>query len=76
MREQITDLNARSWRIPSVVLRIALSLVISAITLALLVPAIHAQGWVLRGWMIWLVILGSLALGIGPGLRNRFRKDL
>ena len=74
MREQMTDLNARSWRIPPVVLRMGLSLVISAIVLALLVPAMHSKGWGLRAWMVWGVILGSLALSVGPGLWVRYRK--
>jgi len=74
MREQITGLNARSGRIPSAALRIGLSLVISAVILALLVPAMHSNGWVLRGWIVWGVILGSLALAIVPGLWNRYRK--
>jgi hypothetical protein len=74
MRRQMADLNARSWSIPSVLLRIALSLVLSAIVLALLVPALHANGQPLRGWVVWGVILGALSLAIVPGLWVRFRQ--
>ncbi len=74
MREQINDLNARSWSIPSVLLRMALSLVISAIVLALLVPALHAKGQPLRGWVVWGVILAALSLSVLPGLFRKFRQ--
>jgi len=74
MRQQITDLNARSWAIPSVLLRMALSLVISAVVLALLVPALHANGQPLKGWMVWGVILAALSLWVLPGLWTRFRR--
>lgn len=74
MRQEITGLNVRSGRVPSVVLRIGLSLVISAVVLALLVPAMHSNGWALRGWIVWAVILGSLALAIVPGAWRRYRK--
>ena len=74
MRQQITDLNARSWAIPSVLLRMALSLVISAVVLALLDPAMHANGQPLKGWMVWGVILTALSLWILPGLWRRRRR--
>ena len=74
MREQITDLNARSWSIPSVLLRLSLSLIISAFVLALLVPALHANGRALHGWMVWGVILGALSLAVLPGLFTRLRR--
>lgn len=74
MREQINDLNARSWSIPSVLLRMSLSLVISAVVLALLVPALHAKGQPLRGWVVWGVILGALSLSLLPGLFRKFRR--
>ena len=74
MRRQITDLNARSWRIPFVLIRMGLSMVLSAIVLALLVPALHANGQPLRGWVVWGVILGALSLSVLPGLWTRYRR--
>ena len=74
MRQQITDVNARSWVIPSVLIRMALSLVISAVVLAMLVPALHAKGQSLTGWMVWGVILAALSIPVLPGLLRRLRK--
>ena len=74
MRDQLTDLNARSSSIPSVLLRMGLSLILSAFVLALLVPALHAKGQPLRGWVVWGVILGALALSVLPGLFTRLRR--
>ena len=74
MRDRITELNARSWSIPSVLLRMGLSLIISAFVLAMLVPALHAKGQPLRGWVVWGVILGALSLSVLPGLVRRLRK--
>ncbi|MEO6213756.1 MAG: hypothetical protein ABIP65_09040 [Vicinamibacterales bacterium] len=74
MRQRITDLNARSWWIPAVLLKICLGLVLSGIILALLVPALHAKGWGFPGWVAWGVILGSLAFCVGPDVWNRYRR--
>jgi hypothetical protein len=73
MRQQLTDLNARSWSIPAFLLRMALSLVLSGIVLGLLVPAMHAQGQPLRGWVVWGVILAALSLPVVPPLWRRYR---
>lgn len=67
--------NARSRRVPPVIFRGLLALIISAIALAVAVPALVRHGIEVRGWMLWAVILASFALCVGPdlvaGLRRR-----
>ena len=66
MNDRIVEANARSRRVPAVLFRVLLAWIMSAIILAILVPALRAQGLELRGWMAWLVILGSLGVCLGP----------
>lgn len=66
MNDRIVDANARSRRVPKVLFRLLLAWIMSAVILAISVPALRAQGIELRGWMVWIVILGSLALCLGP----------
>jgi hypothetical protein len=69
--DQINRANARSRRVPSIIFRVLLAWLLSAIVLGLLVPALHARGIELRGWMPWAVILGALVLCVGPVLVRR-----
>ena len=73
--DQINRVNARSRRVPSILFRILIAWFLSAIVLALLIPALHARGVEIRGWMLWTVILLSLALCLGPHLIGRRRRD-
>ena len=73
--DQINRVNARSRRVPSILFRILIAWFLSAIVLALLIPALHARGVEIRGWMLWTVILLSLALCLGPDLIRRRRRD-
>ena len=50
-----------------------LAFVIAGIVMALLVPAIHARGVSLQGWMVWAVILSSLTISVGPEIRRRWK---
>ena len=73
MNDRIVEANARSRRVPAVLFRVLLAWIMSAIILAIAVPALRAQGLELRGWMAWLVILGSLGLCLGPLVAVRRR---
>jgi len=73
MNDRIMEANARSRRVPAVLFRVLLAWIMSAIILAILVPALRAQGLELRGWMAWLVILGSLGVCLGPLVAARRR---
>lgn len=74
MNDRVVRANARSRRVPPVVFRLLLAWLLSAIVLAVSMPALHARGIELGGWMIWLVILGSLALCLGPLALSRLRR--
>jgi hypothetical protein len=69
--DQINRANARSRRVPSILFRVLIAWVVSAIVLALLIPALHARGVEIRAWMPWTVILLSLALCVLPDLVRR-----
>ncbi len=62
MNQRVVRANARARRVPKVLLRVLLAWILSAIILAISVPVLQARGIELTGWMIWGVILGSLAL--------------
>ena len=72
--DQINRANTRSRQVPSFLFKVLLAWLLSAILLAVLVPALHARGVPLRLWMPWAVILASLALCVGPDLVRRFRR--
>ena len=74
MNDWINRINARSRRVPAVLLRLLLAWFLSATLLAVIVPALRSSGTELRGWMVWAVILASLALCIGPELLARWRR--
>ena len=72
--EWFNRVNARSRRVPVVLLKLLLAWFLSAVVLALLMPALQTGGISLRGWMVWTVSLASLVLCIGPDLRGRWRR--
>jgi hypothetical protein len=74
MSDWIHRVNARSRRVPSVLLKLVLAWFLSGIVLAMLVPVLHGRGLELRAWMVWAVILASLALCVGPDLGARLRR--
>ncbi len=69
--DQINRANARSRRVPSILFRVLIAWFLSAVVLALLIPALHARGVEIRAWMPWTVILLSLALCVLPDLVRR-----
>lgn len=69
MNDRIHRTNARSRRVPSVLLKLLLAWLLSGLVLALAVPAMRAQQLELRGWMVWAVILAATALCVAPELR-------
>jgi hypothetical protein len=69
--DQINRANARSRRVPSIIFRVLLAWLLSAIVLGLLVPALHARGIQLQAWMAWAIILAALVLCVGPVLIRR-----
>ena len=73
MNDRVLRADARSRRVPLVLFRLLLACVLSAIILAISAPVLQARGIELRGWMIWTVILGSLALCLGPLAFSRLR---
>jgi hypothetical protein len=74
--DRIHRANARSRRVPSLLLRLLLACFAGALILALLVPALHAREMALRGWMAWGVILAVVVLALAPELARRIgRRD-
>ena len=71
MTDRINRANARSRRIPAVLLRLLLAWLMSGILLALLVPVIHGWGVSLPPWIVWGVIVAAFALAVGPDLLVR-----
>lgn len=74
LTDRINQANARSRRVPSVLLRLLLAWLLSAVVLGLLVPLLRAWGVTLEAWMAWAVILGSFALAVGPDVARRLRR--
>ena len=74
LTDRINRANARSRRVPSLFFRVLIAWFISAIVLAVLVPALHTRDVEIRAWMVWVVILATLGLCIGPDLISRVRK--
>lgn len=73
LTDRINQANARSRRVPPVLVRLLLAWLLGAVVLGLLVPLLRAWGVTLEAWMAWTVILGSFALAVGPDLVRRFR---
>jgi hypothetical protein len=74
LSDRIHRANARSRRVPLLLFRLLVAWLLSAVVLAVLMPALHARGIALRAWMPWLVVTASLALCIGPELVVRLRR--
>ena len=51
-------------------IRLFAGFVIAGLVLAILVPAMHARGVALRGWMAWTVIIASLGVSVAPNIRR------
>jgi hypothetical protein len=73
MHERINSANARSRRVPIVIFKVLLAWFLSAIVMALLVPALHGRGLELSHWIVWPVILAAMALCLGGEIRAGFR---
>lgn len=71
IHDRIHHANSRSKRIPGIVFRVLLAWLLGAIVLAVGVPALRARGIDLQGWMVWVVILVTLALAVLPDLLRR-----
>ena len=71
--DRIHRANAGSRRVPPLLFRVLLAWVLSAIALAILVPALHARGVALQGWMPWALILAAMILCVGPDLVGRWK---
>jgi hypothetical protein len=74
LTERINRANARSRQVPSLLFRVMIAWFISAIVLAVLVPALHTRDVAIRPWMVWVVIIATLGLCVGPDLISRVRK--
>ena len=70
VNDRIHAVNARSRRVPAVIFKMLLALVLSAVILAVMVPALAARGVALTGWMIWPVIIASVLLCLGGEIRS------
>jgi hypothetical protein len=60
--------------IPRILLKALLGYALGGVLLAVIVPALHARGIALRGWMTWGTILGMIAICIAPDLYRRWRR--
>ena len=74
LTDRINRANARSRRVPSLFFRLLIAWFLSAIVLALLVPLLHSRDVEIRAWMVWLVIVATVGLCVGPDLVGRLRK--
>lgn len=72
MQERIHSVNARSRRVPVVIFKVILAWFLSGIVLAVMVPALHARGIELSHWIVWPVILASMALCLSGEIRAGF----
>ena len=74
MQEWINSANARSRRVPVVIFKVILAWFLSGIVLALLVPVLHRRAIELTHWIVWPVVLASMALCLGGEIRTGFRQ--
>ena len=70
INDRIHDVNARSRRVPVVLFKLLLAFALSGIVLALMVPALAVRGIALTHWIIWPVIIASVALCLGGEIRS------
>ena len=71
MSDRINRANARSRRVPPVILKAILAWFLGGIVMAVMVPVLHARGTELRAWMAWVVIVAAFTLCVGPDLVRR-----
>lgn len=74
MQQRVNSVNARSRRVPIVIFKVVLAWFLSAIVLAVMVPALHRRGIELTHWMVWPVILATTALCLGGEIRATFHR--
>ena len=74
VHDRIHGVNARSRRVPVVVFKLLLAWVLSGLVLAIMVPVLAARDIELAGWMIWPVIVASMALCLGGEIRSGMRR--
>jgi hypothetical protein len=60
--------------VPRILLEALLGYALGGVLLAVMVPALHARGIALRGWMTWGTILGMMAICIAPDVYCRARR--
>jgi hypothetical protein len=74
--DRIISFNAwlARFTIPNILLKGLLGYALGGVLLAVIVPWLHTRGTALRGWMVWSVILGMIAICIGPDLYRRYRR--
>jgi hypothetical protein len=70
LTDRINRVNARSGRVPSIIFKVILAWFLSGIILAVLVPALHGRGIELSHWIVWPVIVASMALCLGGEIRS------
>ena len=70
VNDRMHDVNARSRRVPLVIFKVLLGLVLSGVVLAVMVPALAVRGVQLTHWMVWPVIIASMLLCLGGEIRS------
>lgn len=61
--------------IPRLLLEALIGCALAGVLLAVLVPALHARGIPLRGWMAWGLITLMIAICVAPNVYRRYRKS-
>ena len=78
LMDRIVAWNARQsqqqWLVPNILLKGFVGFLLAGVVLAILVPALHAQGVVLQAWMIWGVMAAMIAVCVAPDLYHRYRQ--
>jgi hypothetical protein len=74
--DRIVSFNARlaQFTIPTILLKGLLGYALAGVLLAIVVPALHARGIALRGWMVWSTILLTMAICVGPDAYRRYHR--
>jgi len=60
LSNRVVAWNARTWHVPALIVSVVLGFFIAGLVLAIAVP-LMGRG-TLRGWMVWAVIIGCVAL--------------
>jgi hypothetical protein len=77
MAERIVSWNARQatrFSVISILLKALVGFLLAGILMAVIVPPLHARGVPLRGWMVWTVMVLSIAVCIVQDLYSRYRR--